>query len=157
MDILVVLLFILLLYKVSFFNGINKEYISAKTCNGWRGFFALIIVFHHLSALTHGGVLFRGFTTVGYLGVAFFFFLSGYGLQKKYILDANYKKGFITKRIPTVLIPYVIVTLIYWGVNALSGELYSLLDVFKSITYVNPLSAINNKFKQVQSRRTAPA
>lgn len=140
MDLLIVALVFVFLWKIEFKKDINKEYLSIKTSQGWKGFFALVVIYHHLSQNTVDGVFFRGFTLVGYLAVAIFFFLSGYGMQKKNITDDNYNKTFLMKRMPTILIPYIIITILYWGLLALGGEVYSFLDILMSIVKGKPIA-----------------
>lgn len=93
-----------------------------------------MILFHHLAQNSGSGFLFNRFVSVGYLPVAYFFFLSGYGLQKSYITKSEcYRKDFLLKRIPTVLIPYIIFTAIYWLLNLIEGRFYSLKDIIVAI------------------------
>ena len=49
----------------------------------------------------------------GILAVAFFFFSSGFGLIKRWMTDENYIKGFMRRRIFTVLVPFFICNYIY--------------------------------------------
>ena len=49
----------------------------------------------------------------GILAVAFFFFCSGFGLMKRRLTDDNYIKGFMRRRIFTVLVPFFICNYIY--------------------------------------------
>ena len=121
-------------------NEINDEYLSHGTTKYYRGLFALVVVFHHLSQNTASGFIFRFFSSAGYLAVAVFFFFSGYGLQKSYMTKKDsYKKGFLLKRIPRVAFPYIICIIIYWIVASLSGTVYSLADVFGSLINGYPI------------------
>lgn len=108
----------------------NEEYLSVKTCNSYRGFFALVVLLHHISQRTSGGALLSDFTRVGYLAVAVFFFLSGYGLQKKNLTDSSYHKGFLSKRVLSIFIPYVIMSFIYWCAYALLGDVRTPSVIF---------------------------
>ena len=53
---------------------------SSQTMNCVKGIFAIMIVLFHLSQHINGGVLFRVVGDTGYLSVAVFFFISGYGM-----------------------------------------------------------------------------
>lgn len=134
-DLLLVPLLILFFYKAKPQKplcSLNREgYLSLDTGKYYRGFFAIVVIFHHLAQATGTGMVFRYFKLVGYLAVAFFCFLSGYGLQKSYIAKGDrYRKGFILKRIPTILIPYIIITAIYWLAYVfIDGKYYSLRDI----------------------------
>lgn len=143
-DILPVSLFILFLFGIKFerpLSSFNTEgYLSLETGNFYRGFFAIVVVLHHLSQRTETGIVFRYFAMAGYLAVAFFFFVSGYGLQKSFIKKKdNYKKGFLLKRLPSVLIPYIIITFFYWLMHLVGGKLYSLKAIIISIVGGYPI------------------
>ena len=49
----------------------------------------------------------------GILAVSFFFFSSGFGLIKRWMTDENYIRGFMRRRIFTVLVPFFICNYIY--------------------------------------------
>ncbi len=118
-DILPLLLMVMLFWGAKLkkpLSSLNTEnYLTYDTSKYYRGFFAIVVVFHHLSKCTETGIVFPFFYYSGYLAVSYFFFLSGYGLQKSYIVKADhYRKGFLLKRIPSVLIPYIITIVFYW-------------------------------------------
>jgi len=136
LNILPVLLLLLLLLgakPVTPMAQFDEDYLSKDTCNILRGFFAIVVVFHHLAQRTSSGFLFRDFTQVGFLAVAAFFFFSGYGLQKQHILKSSYSNGFLLKRLPQILIPYIIMTALYWVLRAVLGDVFSLADLFLTI------------------------
>ena len=143
-DLLFVLLLVLFFYRAELVKPLrllnSGGYLSVNTGKYYRGFFAIVVVFHHLAQRTETGIAFRYFTSVGYLAVAFFFFLSGYGLQKSYITKYDrYRKGFILKRIPTILIPYIIITAIYWLMYFIGDKYYSLKDIGIAIVNGSPI------------------
>ncbi|MBR5040754.1 MAG: acyltransferase [Clostridiales bacterium] len=85
-----------------------------------QGFLALFIIFHQtVVTLIHFEVLdtemkeFFHYFFYGILAVAFFFFCSGFGLVKRWMTDENYTKGFMKRRIFTVLVPLFICNYIY--------------------------------------------
>ena len=142
MDFLVLGLAVLFFWKIKFYkSSYHTEYLSLQSGNMLRGLFALVVVFHHLAQRTTEGFLFHLFTHVGYLAVAVFFFFSGYGLQKKYITDETYSHQFLLRRLPSVLIPYIIMNFIYWLANAVNGTFYSLTDVLQTLGNGSPLVA----------------
>ena len=124
-------------------SSINSDgYLSIATSKSYRGIFAIVVIFHHLAQRTETGAFFRNFTSMGALAVAFFFFLSGYGLQKSYIIKfEKYKNDFLLKRIPTVLIPYVIITAIYWLLHLFLGHFYTVKDVIYRFVIGEPIAA----------------
>lgn len=145
-DILVLVLFVVLIYNikpVKSLSSFNDNYLSLESCNMLRGFFAVTVVFHHLSQIFKTGIIFPLFRNFGTISVAVFFFFSGYGLMKKYITDENYKKGFLLRRLTVIVIPYIIITAIYWAYNIIIGNRYSLTDIFIAIWNGSPI-AINS-------------
>ena len=144
-DILPILLFFLCIFGAKItkpLSSINsKDYLSLATCKSYRGLFAIVVILHHLAQRTETGILFRFFTSMGSLAVAFFFFLSGYGLQKSYITKSDkYRDGFLLKRVPTVFIPYIIITTIYWMTLLFLGQFYSLKDIIQRFIVGNPIA-----------------
>ncbi len=101
----------------SFFDRVSTKEI--------QGFLALFIVFHQTVILLInfdnevGKMIF--FYPYGVLAVAFFFFCSGFGLIKRWLTDNNYIKGFMRRRIFTVLVPFFICNYIYLTVALLSN------------------------------------
>ena len=85
-----------------------------------QGFLAIFIIFHQtVITLDHFGVEsesmkpFFDYFYYGILAVAFFFFCSGFGLLKRWMTDPDYLKGFMKRRIYTVLVPFFICNYIY--------------------------------------------
>lgn len=87
--------------------------------NRYRGFFALVVVLHHMAQRVEAKGLLWIYFDAGFLAVAMFFFYSGYGLMKKGIRQ---KEGFFRKRIPQIVIPYVVTMIIYWFLYSLAGD-----------------------------------
>lgn len=91
--------------------------------NRFRGFFALLVILHHMAQRVKAkGLLWIYFDT-GFLAVAMFFFYSGFGLMKKGIRQ---RKGFFRKRLPQLLIPYVVTMAVYWLLYCIAGDVKSL-------------------------------
>ena len=142
---------LLLLLLILFFYGIERVkpsgswntdgYLSISSGKDYRGFFALVVLFNHLAQHTDPGTIFHYMAFSGPPAVAVFFFLSGYGLQKSYITKGkDYRRGFFLKRIPSVLIPYIIITLIYWAVMAVYGLSFSFTDIIGYIVKGKPVA-----------------
>ncbi len=102
---------------VSAFHGRTTkatESFSSNTMSCIKGIFAIMIVLFHLSQHISGGLLFRMLTATGYLSVAVFFFISGYGLYTRTLqTQGEYCKNFLTHRIPKALLPWMIATVLY--------------------------------------------
>lgn len=97
--------------------------MERSVTNRYRGFFALLVILHHMAQrVTEKGLLWIYYDS-GYLAVAVFFFYSGYGLMKKGI---SQKTGFFRKRLKSLLIPYVLTMIIYWILYAVTGDVKSL-------------------------------
>ncbi len=142
-SILIVLL-LLIVYKIKIFNpiisDINEDYLSINTSNALKGIFSLIVIIHHLSQrISIDTEIFVRLKFIGYLAVALFFFLSGYGLQKQYITKEDYNKKFLLKRLPSILFPYILFTFIYWLYYHIMGTTFSFGDIFTSIYHGNPI------------------
>lgn len=141
-DILPIFLLILFVFKIKFIKPLsstNTNYLSVLNGCSYRGLFALVVIFHHLAQQTESGMFFHQFTKVGYLAVAVFFFLSGYGLQLSHMNSETYQKRFLLRRLPTILIPYIIVTLLYWIINGIQGKFYTLKEIFVAIINGYPI------------------
>ena len=73
---------------------------------------------------------------MGYLAVACFFFLSGYGLMVQYQKKGNdYLKGFLLKRVVPLYIVCAIFILFYWGASVALGESVGLSTVAQSFFF----------------------
>lgn len=106
-------------------TGFHDGYLSIQTTSCWRGILCVIVIFSHLAQTTSGGFLFQRFHSAGYLAVSIFFFYSGFGLMKKHIHDPHYQEGFLKRRLVPLLVPYAIVTAVYWLVYTLTGAIYT--------------------------------
>ena len=95
--------------ETAFFDRISGKEI--------QGALAVFIIFHQtviaLDADGKDSGDLRFFYYYGILAVAFFFFSSGFGLIKRWMTDENYIKGFMRRRIFTVLVPFFICNYIY--------------------------------------------
>lgn len=113
---LIIIAFIILAIFSAFWGKKNKwdRSFSLQTMNCLKGAFAIMIVLFHLSQHIRGGFLFRMIGDTGYLSVAVFFFISGYGMYTRVLqTGGGYCKGIISHRIPKILLPWMIATLIY--------------------------------------------
>lgn len=114
------LFFILVVLILFLKNGIGKVK-STLSCYpfdknntlGLRGLLSILIVVHHW-----GIKYFNGFPLWleqwGMIIVAIFFFLSGFGLMKSFVVKGNgYLEGFFIRRFSKILIPFVIASSIW--------------------------------------------
>ncbi|MBZ9536851.1 acyltransferase [Cytobacillus oceanisediminis] len=141
MDLLVIILLVILLSNIKISTkGQFADYLDPKVTNQLKGIFTLVVIFHHLSQRTGEGILFNLFSYVGYLAVSVFFFISGYGLMIQYQRKREkYLESFVKLRIPSILLPYILTTIIYFFSFKLLGENVSLKTTFLSLINGNPL------------------
>ncbi len=95
--------------ETAFFDRISSKEV--------QGALAVFIIFHQTVVALDANHIDTGdlafFYYYGILAVSFFFFSSGFGLIKRWMTDRNYIKGFMRKRIFTVLVPFFICNYIY--------------------------------------------
>ncbi len=113
----IILLGTLLLAGVSRRSSDEASFFDRVSTKEFRGFLAVFIMFHQtVVILRYAGIdtgALEFFYYYGILAVAFFFFCSGFGLIKRRMTDENYIKGFMRRRIFTVLVPFFICNYIY--------------------------------------------
>ena len=100
----------LILYGVR----IRKDVESALTMDNakaLRGISAIEIMLGHIGIATHNALQFPN-RKAGILFVGIFFMLSGYGLAYGVANKEKYLRGFLAKRIPTIIVPVGIVVVI---------------------------------------------
>lgn len=104
----ILLLLFLLLFQASSSGPENfqEEHFTKNFELPLRGFFTLVIVFHHLSQYLDNPGPFRVFQEVGILCVAAFFFYSGYGLRKSVLTNHGYFHHFFSGDISRYLFPF---------------------------------------------------
>lgn len=148
LDSLPILLLGLVLFEIKpvkpILSGFNEDYLSIKSGKSLRGILALVIVLHHLTVHIEPdglGMFFKHFANIGFLAVAVFFFVSGYGLQKQYLKNENYKNGFLLKRLPTVLFPYILTNVFWFVCLNCTGNKTSVLDMLKGLVNGSPVVA----------------
>jgi len=130
MDILILFLLFLLYPIQAYKSEYHSEYLSLETGKRMRGFFAIVVILHHIANVTESGKLFRLFTYAGVYAVAVFFFYSGYGLQKSFLTKENYARHFLIKRLSPILIPYLLISVIYYIVWKVDDSTFSVHDFF---------------------------
>ena len=99
-------------------NDFNEDYLELTESKKIQAIACLGVILHHLTQqITGYGVVPKGPVTVfNYAGILFtslFFFYSGYGLITSMQNKPGYLNTFLTKRLPTVLIPFWIINVIY--------------------------------------------
>lgn len=76
--------------KVKKSQNLNYNYFNQTQTSILKGISILLIVVHHFTIRLINPEFMKPFLNVGFLGVAIFFFISGYGLISSYLKDKNY-------------------------------------------------------------------
>lgn len=121
--------------KVSKIGEWQEKPLSLENSKAIQGFAALAIIIHHLSQelATKAGAL-TLFSELGVLFVGVFFFFSGYGLYTSLKTKENYLKGFLKKRLVTILVPFYICILVFVLCACLKGESFSPLQLLSTLS-----------------------
>ena len=130
------IMFIIMLVqiKVAPKGSIHEDFLSLQQSKILQGIAAVGIIFHHLSQyITNYGSEWRGpitiFSSMGILFTTIFFFCSGFGLMQSLKNKPDYLKTFMRKRMPAVLIPFMISNAIYLVmVGMYFGSVNSVLE-----------------------------
>lgn len=142
MDLLAVPVLLCILWKMSFHRGAFREdALSLDNTKALKGILAILVVLHHLYQQVQMGRLYFFFDNVGILCVSLFLFLSGYGLLKRYAGTPGYRATILRRRIPSVLIPYLCLILIYWLFSGVSGPILTPAEVLQSLVSGFPIVA----------------
>ena len=140
--ILIALVLLLLLgAKVSKRHEWQEEPLGLDTSKAIQGFAAVAIIIHHLAQeLVEGAGALEFFSELGVLFVGVFFFFSGYGLYTSLKTKENYLKGFLKKRLVTVLIPFYTCILTFVVAACICGKKFNplqLLSVLSGWSLIN--------------------
>jgi len=118
---------------------VYEDFYTLKTAKVLQGTAAVGIILHHLvQEVTDYGAVWKGpITHMNYMGILFtsvFFFSSGYGLLKSYETKPDYLEGFLEKRLPTVLIPFLASNIIYFfAYGVYGGRIHRVTDTVTSL------------------------
>ena len=119
----------------------QEEPLSLDRSKAIQGFAAVAIIVHHLAqelAQEAGAIGF--FTELGVLFVGIFFFFSGYGLYTSLKTKENYLKGFLKKRLVTILVPFYMCILVFTAAACICGTRFTplqLLGVLSGWSLIN--------------------
>ena len=127
----------MLLVILSVRRSRSEEILSIEDCDHLRGIFASMIIIFHVSKETD--LIYPVFKYCSLIAVNSFFFISGFGLMKGYLNKRDYEKSYLLKRFSRVILPYAIMTFVYWAYYWLVGDHYSFLDVITRIVKFGPL------------------
>lgn len=137
---LVIVLIGILGYKQTIVVDWGNQYLSLYNTNHIKGFFSLVILFHHLTQNISEESSYFGLRNFGYLAVAIFFFFNGFGLMHKIHLDGNYLDSFVKKRVLKIVCPFLFVYVIYIIMDIFEGKSYTIIDIVKSFINGCPIA-----------------
>lgn len=115
--------------------------LDRTTTNCCKGIAAIIIMLHHISfRLSNLPVYVKPIWYIAFPIVGFFFFMSGYGLTCGLLQKRNYLQGFLSKRLLNIIAPYVIVAIVWIGLEIIGGQTptRAIAEAF-TIRYIQPL------------------
>lgn len=114
--------------------------LDRTTTNCCKGIAAIIIMLHHISfRLSNLPVYVKPIWYIAFPIVGFFF-MSGYGLTCGLLQKKNYLQGFLSKRLLNIIAPYVIVAIVWIGLEIIGGQTptRAIAEAF-TIRYIQPL------------------
>ena len=116
--------------------------LDRTTTNCCKGIAAIIIMLHHISfRLSNLPVFVKMIWYIAFPIVGFFFFMSGYGLTCGLMKKKDYLQGFLSKRLSNIFAPYVIVAIVWIGLEIIGGgqtPTRAIAEAF-TIRYIQPL------------------
>ena len=130
------LLAALCLYKAKLDKPFAPAPLTSYTSTALKGIFAIVVILHHLAQRTWAGGIFQNFRGIGYLCVAGFFFLSGYGLQKQVLARPDYLTGFFRRRVLPILLPFAAMSVLCWVLSSLTkGRVWYPWDILTALPW----------------------
>ena len=142
---IIVLLLMTILFGVKKvpYNSTGFDCMSLDNTMPIRGILAIIVLLHHLSSYYLEFSFISPFKHVGYIAVALFFFLSGYGLSWGYQHKQNYLKNFLIKHILRLYIPYLICVGVYVvSIGIINRSFPTLSDILLSLIFLGPTNPV---------------
>lgn len=128
----------------------HEDFLSLDVSKGLQGFAALGIILHHTTQSicnvgTPNPFKYQGmisiFNDYGVAFTAIFFFFSGYGLYTSLKEKPDYLKHFFRNRLSTILVPFYVITIIFFIFNLIFGMKPTLPE---ALTYLLGLILLNN-------------
>lgn len=124
-------------------KAVTGDGLARENARAFRGILSVLVVCYHLSQRTGDRSLFHLFVFFGFLPVSYFFFLSGYGLQKSFAKKPDYRDSILKKRIPSVALPYLFFICLYWLLSCWEGTPYTPKEVLLSLVNGSPVVAFS--------------
>ncbi len=112
MTFILIFLAFIVLYKAEIKKA-NEDFFGLSSTTAMRGFWCLVIILVHIPPYYQNRIQ-DIIGSFAYIGVTFFFMTSGYGLKLGAMKKPRAMQGFWKKRLPKLLIPYLIVIAVYF-------------------------------------------
>lgn len=109
----------------------GTELLDRDTCAVLKGRAILLVFIHHYGQLSSD--IYNAHSFLGYIGVTFFLFITGYVSEKQFLRKGKEYVGlsFIKKKVVRLYIPYILITLIYavLGRHGVSDTISELVHI----------------------------
>lgn len=103
------LTFFVFLILISLKKNYNNNWLDINSTNTLKGIAIITVIFHHFATNMKYNSIFKIiFGNIGFLGVAIFLFVSGYGLLSSYKNNHNYLEKFLKNRFFKIIIIFII-------------------------------------------------
>ena len=112
----------------------SEKYLSKSSTQCLKGIFTVGVLLHHLYQYSGVNVLNINFQSWGYLSVAMFFFIMGYGLMIS-AQKQDYVKLFVKRRIIPLYLFYIVLIGIYWGWKMLLNIEIPVTEIVQSFLF----------------------
>lgn len=98
------------MYKAKVYPARNPDFFNITLTNALRGLWSIIVIMVHIPK-QYGNIIQDLAGSFAYIGVTFFFLVSGFGLSQSVLRNGGIPKGFWSKRLPKLLIPQLLVNI----------------------------------------------
>ena len=120
----------------------DSTFMTIENSTMIKGGLALCILIHHiLEFVSNSETIYP--VHIGYLFVAAFFWISGYGVRKSLLKKEQYLDGFLAKSISKLYVPFLVVSAIYIGVRYCFGITYSLKMILTSMIGIRTIASFS--------------
>ena len=150
---IIALFFCVSIIVLVFFDVIKREkveknnFFSKEQTNWLRGIAILMVIHSHYFAdigisENFSGVPLFLVSSIGFLGVGLFIFMSGYATMISYVNKPNYLKRYIPKRIVRLYVPFLLSFIFFLG-GMLCFGIYPTLDDWLAIPLMSLPHTLN--------------
>lgn len=135
------LFFYLLFFAIVLPNSsmkVESSLTDRESSNVLRGIMCFVVIFSHYHYYFDPGIL-KAFNPFGYLGVSFFLFCSGYGLNINYFEGGKSLKHFCNRHFIKIIVPYWISLAIILCINIICKYNIEISGLVSSIFTLNSI------------------